>query len=84
MTLNNQNNISKINNPNINKIKESIIHSYKEIQSNFANKINLNFSDKDFQQILYICPFYYIYQSINKTFRKKKKNSFISLKKYIK
>ena len=66
LTLNNQNNISKINNPNINKIKESIIHSYKEIQSNFANKINLNFSDKDFQQILYICPFYYIYQSINK------------------
>ena len=66
LTLNNQNNISKINNPNINKIKESIIHSYKEIQSNFADKINLNFSDKDFQQILYICPFYYIYQSINK------------------
>jgi hypothetical protein len=25
-----------------------------------------------------------IYQSVNKTFRKKKKNSFISLKKYIK
>ena len=66
LTLNNQNNISKINNPNINKIKESIIHSYKEIQSNFADKINLNFSDKDFQQILYICPFYYIYQSIHR------------------
>ena len=44
------------------------IHSYKDIQNSFIKKINLNFDDKDFQQILYICPFYYIYQSINRIF----------------
>ena len=42
------------------------IHSYKDIQSNFIKKINVNFTNQDFQQILYICPFYYIYQSINR------------------
>ena len=45
------------------------IHSYKDIQNSFIKKINLNFDDKDFQQILYICPFYYIYQSINRIFK---------------
>ena len=44
----------------------SNIHSYKDIQNYFIKKINTNFEDKDFQQILYICPFYYIYQSINR------------------
>ena len=61
LSLYDQNNIM-----NNNTIKESIFHSYKEIQNNFIQKMNLNFSDKDFQQILYICPFYYIYQSINR------------------
>ena len=63
---NNHNNIMGNNTSNINPIKESIIHSYKEIQNNFLEKINLNFNDKDFQQILYVCPFYYIYQSIHR------------------
>ena len=53
-------------NINNNTNKESKFHSYKEIQNYFIQKINLNFNKKDFQQILYICPFYYIYQSINK------------------
>ena len=35
-------------------------------QNYFIKKININFEDIDFQQILYICPFYYIYQSINR------------------
>ena len=42
------------------------IHSFKEIQNSFIKKININFEDKDFQRMLYICPFYYIYQSINR------------------
>ena len=68
LSLNNNNhkNIMGNNTANINPIKESIIHSFKEIQNNFLEKINLNFSDKDFQQILYVCPFYYIYQSIHR------------------
>ena len=49
-------------------INNNNIHSYKDIQNSFIKKINLNFDDKDFQQILYICPFYYIYQSINRIF----------------
>ena len=61
LSLYDQNNIM-----NNNTIKESIFHSYKEIQNNFIQKMNLYFSDKDFQQILYVCPFYYIYQSINR------------------
>ena len=28
--------------------------------------MNMNFNNIDFQQILFICPFYYIYQSIDK------------------
>ena len=54
------------NNINKNLIKELRIHSYKEIQNNFMKNMNLNFDDNDFQQILYICPFYYIYQSIKR------------------
>ena len=54
------------NNINKNIIKELRIHSYKEIQNNFMKNMNLNFDDNDFQQILYICPFYYIYQSIKR------------------
>jgi len=50
---------------NIYKI-ENNIHPFKDIQSIFTKKINVNFTNKDFQQILYICPFYYIYQSINR------------------
>jgi len=53
-------------NQKINSIKDSLYHSYKDIQNNFITKINLSFNEKDFQQILYICPFYYIYQSINR------------------
>ena len=52
-------------NANINA-KTNNIHSYKDIQNNFIKKINVNFTNKDFQQLLYICPFYYIYQSINR------------------
>ena len=55
---------NNIPNSNINNINN--IHSYKEIQNNFMKKININFNEKDFQQILYITPFYYIYQSINR------------------
>ena len=54
---------------NINYNKNTItnnIHSFKDIQNNFINKINVNFTNKDFQQILYVCPFYYIYQSVNR------------------
>ena len=53
----------------INANMNNNIHSYKDIQNSFIKKINLNFDDKDFQQILYICPFYYIYQSINRIFK---------------
>ena len=49
-----------------NNSNNHIIHSFTEIQNYFLKKINLNFDNKDFQQILYICPFYYIYQSINR------------------
>ena len=52
-------------NSNINT-KTNNIHAYKDIQNNFIKKINVNFTNKDFQQLLYICPFYYIYQSINR------------------
>ena len=46
--------------------KENNLHPFKDIQNIFTKKINANFSNKDFQQMLYICPFYYIYQSINR------------------
>ena len=57
--------LSENNNIN-NNIKENINHSYINIQKNFNNKMNMNFNNNDFQQILFVCPFYYIYQSINK------------------
>lgn len=41
-------------------------HPYTDIQKEFKNKMNLSFNNNDFSQILYIGPFYYIYQSINK------------------
>ena len=66
LSSSNQNNDMNNNLDNNNTNKEAKFHSYKEIQNYFAKKINLNFNDKDFQQILYICPFYYIYQSINR------------------
>ena len=47
-------------------IKENINHTYKNIQNNFNIKMHMNFCNNDFQQILFVCPFYYIYQSINK------------------
>jgi len=47
-------------------IKENINHAYKNIQNNFNIKMHMNFCNNDFQQILFVCPFYYIYQSINK------------------
>ena len=53
-------------NLNISTIKYSQNHSFKDIQQKFKNQLNINFENKDFQQILYICPFYYIYQSINR------------------
>ena len=52
-------------NHNINT-KQNNFHSYKDIQNNFIKKLNVNFTKNDFQQILYICPFYYIYQSVNR------------------
>ena len=52
-------------NHNINT-KQNNFHSYKDIQNNFIKKLNMNFTKNDFQQILYICPFYYIYQSVNR------------------
>ena len=57
------------NNANINSNKENGIHSYKDIQNNFNKKMNMNFNNNDFQQMLFVCPFYYIYQSINKITR---------------
>ena len=49
-----------------NNNKENIFHSYKNIQNNFIKKMNMNFNKKDFQQILFVSPFYYIYQSIKR------------------
>ena len=56
-------------NSNINNNKENSIHSYKDIQNNFNKKMKMNFNNNDFQQMLFVCPFYYIYQSINKVSR---------------
>ena len=57
--------LSENNNMDSN-IKENINHAYKNIQNNFNIKMHMNFCNNDFQQILFVCPFYYIYQSINK------------------
>ena len=53
-------------NINLNNKDNNYIHSYKDIQNNFNKKMNMNFNNIDFQQILFVCPFYYIYQSIDK------------------
>ena len=53
-------------NINLNNKDNNYIHSYKDIQNNFNKKMNMNFNNNDFQQILFVCPFYYIYQSIDK------------------
>ena len=57
--LNNNNNISGEN-------KENSNNSYKNIQNSFNKNMHITFNNNDFQQILFVCPFYYIYQSINK------------------
>ena len=41
-------------------------HSYELIKKYFNDSPNLNFEKEDFQQILFITPFYYIYQSREK------------------
>ena len=57
----------KINNLNNNNINcDQNIHLYNDIQNEFKKKMNINFNNSDFQQILFIGPFYYIYQSISK------------------
>ena len=63
LTENNNMNINLNNNKNI---KDIYLHAYKDIQNNFIKKMNMNFNNNDFQQILFVCPFYYIYQSIDK------------------
>ena len=57
--LNNHYNISGEN-------KENSNNSYKNIQNSFNKNMHITFNNNDFQQILFVCPFYYIYQSINK------------------
>ena len=69
LLLKKQNYLDEILSTNNANSSNNNIHSFKEIQNSFIKKINLNFDDKDFQQILYICPFYYIYQSINRIFK---------------
>ena len=69
LLLKKQNYLDEILSTNNANTNNNNIHSFKEIQNSFIKKINLNFDDKDFQQILYICPFYYIYQSINRIFK---------------
>jgi len=49
--------------------KENKNHSYNFIQTNFNTKMNMNFNKNDFQQMLFVCPFYYIYQSVNKVMK---------------
>ena len=56
-------------NNNLKNIKENndiSKNSYNNIQNSFNTNMNMNFNNNDFQQILFVCPFYYIYQSINK------------------
>ena len=56
-------------NNNLKNIKENndiSNNSYNNIQNSFNTNMNMNFNNNDFQQILFVCPFYYIYQSINK------------------
>jgi len=56
-------------NNNVKNIKENneiSYNSYNNIQNSFNTNMNMNFNNNDFQQILFVCPFYYIYQSVNK------------------
>ena len=56
-------------NNNLKNIKENneiSNNSYNNIQNSFNTNMNMNFNNNDFQQILFVCPFYYIYQSISK------------------
>ena len=58
------NNVNNNNNNNLNPAQN--IHLYNDIQNEFKKKTNMDFNNSDFQQILFIGPFYYIYQSISK------------------
>ena len=54
---------------NLNNSKENndiSNNTYKNIQNSFTKNMNMNFNNNDFQQILFVCPFYYIYQSVKK------------------
>ena len=56
-------------NHNFNNSKENkdiSNNSFKNIQNSFNKNMKLDFNNNDFQQILFVCPFYYIYQSVNK------------------
>ena len=56
-------------NNNLKNIKENndiSNNSYNNIQNSFYTNMNMNFNNNDFQQILFVCPFYYIYQSVSK------------------
>ncbi len=56
-------------NHNLNNTKENndvSNNSYKSIQNSFNKTMKMDFNNNDFQQILFVCPFYYIYQSVNK------------------
>ena len=56
-------------NNNLKNIKENneiSNNSYNNIQNSFNTNMNMNFNNNDFQKILFVCPFYYIYQSVNK------------------
>ena len=56
--------INNVSNNNLNPAQN--VHLYNDIQNEFKKKLNINFNNSDFQQILFIGPFYYIYQSISK------------------
>ena len=47
-------------------IEKENYHSYELIKNYFKNSTNLNFDTEDFQKILFITPFFYIYQSREK------------------
>ena len=56
-------------NHNLNNAKENndiSNNTYKNIQNSFCKNMKMNFNNNDFQQILFVCPFYYIYQSVYK------------------
>ena len=47
-------------------IEKENYHSYELIKNYFKNSTNLNFDTEDFQKILFITPFFYIFQSREK------------------